>query len=169
MRARVFDMDGTSMPEWGVVDAAVARRAFEAAPLVENIREVLADVHARGEHACLITMSPKYFADHFLDFGFDAIYATPFPADGTTTLDETGVLEPEDKPRKAAEFCAERGLDLAEAVAYGDSMSDVPLFAEVGFRIAVNGDHHLAERSDLAVTGSDLMAAYRAARTLIDR
>ena len=62
----------------------------------------------------------------------------------------------------------EHGLDLAEAVAYGDSMSDVFLFEAVGVRISVNGDHHLAERSDVAVTGTDLLVAYRAARELLD-
>ena len=55
-----------------------------------------------------------------------------------------------------------------EAVAYGDSMSDVYLFDEVGVRISVNGDHHLADRVDVAVEGTDLLVAYRAARELVD-
>ena len=33
-------------------------------------------------------------------------------------------------------------------------------------RVSVNGDHHLAERSDVAITGTDLLPAYRAAREL---
>ena len=47
-------------------------------------------------------------------------------------------------------------------------MSDVFLFEEVGVRVSVNGDHHLAERSDIAVEGTDLLLAYRAARELAD-
>ena len=46
-------------------------------------------------------------------------------------------------------------------------MSDVFLFDEVGFRISVNGDHHLEERSDIAVEGTDLLVAYEAARRLV--
>ena len=47
-------------------------------------------------------------------------------------------------------------------------MSDVFLFDAVGVRVSVNGDHHLAERSDIAVEGTDLLVAYRAARELCD-
>lgn len=64
----------------------------------------------------------------------------------------------------AAEFCAEYGFDMRDAIAYGDSMSDVFLFKEVGLRVSVNGDHHLAELADIAVDGPDLMPAYTAAR-----
>ena len=136
--------------------------------MLANVREVLADIRARGERACLITMSPDYFAEQFLDFGFDAVFASAFPRSADAPLDETAILSPEDKPRLAARFCAEHGLELRDAIAYGDSMSDVFLFDAVGVRVSVNGDHHLAERSDIAVEGTDLLVAYRAARELCD-
>jgi phosphoserine phosphatase len=151
---------------WGVVAPEVVERAFAAAPLLANIREVLTDIRARDERACLITMSPDYFAEQFLDFGFDAVFASRFPRDPDTPLDETAILHPQDKPRLAAEFCAEHGLAIEHAIAYGDSLTDVYLFDAVGVRVSVNGDHHLADRSDIAVEGTDLMVAYRAAREL---
>jgi phosphoserine phosphatase len=151
---------------WGVVPPEVAAEAFAAAPLLANVREVLADIRARGERACLITMSPASFADHFLDHGFDAVFASRFPPRADLPVDEAQILNPRDKPILAARFCGEHGLALSEAIAYGDSMSDVFLFDAVGIRIAVNGDHHLAERSDLAVDGTDLLPAYEAARRL---
>jgi phosphoserine phosphatase len=153
---------------WGVVAPEVAQQAFAAAPLLANVREVLADIRRRDERACLITMSPDYFAEQFLDFGFDAVFASRFPRSTDDPLDESGILTPEDKPRLAEEFCAEHGLSLKDAIAYGDSMSDVFLFEEVGVRVAVNADHHLAGRSDIAVEGTDLLLAYRAARELCD-
>lgn len=153
---------------WGVVAPEVARQAFAAAPLLANVREVLADIRARDERSCLITMSPDYFAEQFLDFGFDAVFASRFPRSPDAPLDEAAILSPEDKPRLAERFCAEHGVALADAIAYGDSMSDVFLFEEVGVRVSVNGDHHLAERSDIAVEGTDLLLAYRAARELCD-
>jgi phosphoserine phosphatase len=64
---------------WGIVAPEITTRAFAAAPVLANVREVLADLHARGEHACLITMSPHYFAERFLDYGFDAVFASRFP------------------------------------------------------------------------------------------
>jgi phosphoserine phosphatase len=154
---------------WGVVAPEIAQRAFAAAPLLANVREVLADIRDRGERSCLITLSPDYFAEQFLDFGFDAVFASRFPRSAHIPLDETAILNPRDKPRLAAEFCARHGLLLEEAIAYGDSMSDVFLFEEVGVRVSVNGDHHLAERADIAVEGADLLPAYRAARELCDR
>jgi phosphoserine phosphatase len=153
---------------WGVVAPEIAQQAFAAAPVVANIREVLADIRRRDERACLITMSPDYFAEQFLDFGFDAVFASRFPRSTQTPLDESAILSPEDKPRLAAQFCARHELTMKDAIAYGDSMSDVFLFEEVGVRVSVNGDHHLAERSDIAVEGSDLLPAYLAARELCD-
>ena len=153
---------------WGVVTPAIAQQAFGAAPLLANVREVLADIRARDERACLITMSPDYFAEQFLDFGFDAVFASRFPRSADLPLEESAILSPEDKPKLAARFCADHGLALEQAVAYGDSMSDVFLFEAVGVRISVNGDHHLEEISDIAVEGPDLLPAYRAARKLVD-
>jgi phosphoserine phosphatase len=148
----------------GVVPVEIARQAFATAPLLANIPEVLADIHQRGERACLITMSPDYFAEQFLELGFDAVFASRFPRSAGARLDESGILNPEDKPRLAAAFCAEHGLQMREAVAYGDSMSDVFLFREVGLRVSINGDHHLASLADIAVEAVDLMPAYLAAR-----
>jgi phosphoserine phosphatase len=154
---------------WGIVPMETARQAFSAAPLITNIREVVADIHERGERACVITMSPDYFAEHFLEFGFDAVFASRFPRSADIALDEAGILHPQDKPRLAARFCEEHGLDMRDAVAYGDSMSDVFLFREVGLRVSVNGDHHLEELADITIEGPDLMLAYRAARDWIGR
>jgi phosphoserine phosphatase len=152
---------------WGVVAPEIAQQAFSAAPVLDNLPQVLADIRAGGERACLITMSPDYFAEQFLDFGFDAVFASRFPRDANVPLDETGILEPRDKPRLAARFCEEHSFRLRDAVAYGDSMSDVLLFREVGVRIAVNADHHLADLADVAIDGTDLLPAYDAARRLL--
>jgi phosphoserine phosphatase len=165
-RATAVDFARELHRMWGVVAPEVAAAAFAAAPLLANVREVLADIRVRDERACLITMSPDYFADQFLDFGFDAVFASGFPRAAGVPLDESKILNPRDKPVLAARFCAEHGLSLDDAIAYGDSMSDVFLFDAVGIRISVNGDHHLAERSDFAVDGTDLLPAYEAARRL---
>lgn len=154
---------------WGVVSFDDAREALETAPLLRNVGPVLDDIHAHGEHACLITMSPDYFAELLAPLGFDAVYASRFPREVGAALDAADILQFEDKPRLARDFCNERGVRVAEAVAYGDSMSDVPLFEEVGYRISVNGDHHLAEIADVAITGDDLQTAYAHARRWISQ
>jgi phosphoserine phosphatase len=153
---------------WGVVAPDVVQRAFGGAPVLDNLRTVLDDIRGHCEWSCLITMSPDYFAEQFLDYGFDAVFASRFPRDAHTPLDESGILEPRDKPRLAAAFCSDHGITLRDAVAYGDSMSDVFLFREVGVRIAVNADAHLTGLADVAVEGTDALLAYRAARRLLD-
>ena len=43
-----------------------------------------------------------------------------------------------------AEYAAANGFDLAEAVAYADSTSDLPMLEAVGFPVAVNPETRLA-------------------------
>jgi phosphoserine phosphatase len=152
----------------GIVESEVVAEAFATAPVLRNLEAVLGDIHAHDERACLITMSPDYFAELFLPYGFDAIYASRHPRDPSVAFDPDGILAFEDKPRLAAAFCAEHGFRLGEAVAYGDSMSDVPLFATVGYGISVNGDRHLEAICDSAIEGDDLWPAYQLARRYID-
>jgi phosphoserine phosphatase len=154
---------------WGVVPAATAANAFANAPLLDNVEAVLRDIRARGERACLITLSPDYFAELLLPFGFDAVYSSTFPRDAQTPLDPGKILSAHDKPRLARVFCEEYGLRLEEAIAYGDSISDVFLFEAAGYRISLNGDHHLRDLCDIEIRGNDLYQAYGAARQYIDR
>ncbi len=153
----------------GVVPAEAAVEAFANAPLLDNVEAVLRDIQARGERACLITLSPNCFAELFLPLGFDAVYSSSFPRDARIPFDPGKILYFEDKPRLARVFCEAHGLRLEEAVAYGDSISDVFLFETVGYRISVNGDHHLRDLCDIEIRGNDLYEAYRAARRYIDR
>ena len=154
---------------WGVVPAAAAVEAFANAPLLDNVEAVLRDIQARGERACLITLSPDCFAELFLPLGFDAVYSSTFPRDARIPFDPEKILFAEDKPRLARVFCEAYGLRLEEAVAYGDSVSDAFLFEAVGYRISVNGDHHLRDLCDIEIRGNDLYEAYRVARRYIDR
>ena len=153
---------------WGVVPAEAAIEAFTGAPLLQNIEAVLRDIHERGERACLITMSPDYFAELFLPLGFDAVFSSGFPRDASAPFDPDAILSFEDKPRFARAFCMEYGFRIEEAIAYGDSISDVLLFEAVGYRISINGDHHLRDLCDIEVRGDDLYEAYVAARRHID-
>jgi phosphoserine phosphatase len=82
-------------------------------------------------------------------------------------LDTTGILLPESKVAVADELCARFGLGRAQCVAYGDSMSDAPLFAALDATVAVNADHHVSELAAAAYAGRDLREAYELARTLI--
>ena len=83
---------------WHDLPPEVVAEAFVAAPWIDGIDEVCADIAARGERSMLITMSPDFFANHLHDRGIDVVCATPFPPlPFAAPVDVAGVLNPTDK------------------------------------------------------------------------
>jgi phosphoserine phosphatase len=136
--------------------------AFDAAPWLRGIREVWADIRARGEYCAVISLSPDFFVRRLLEWGVQEAYGSRFPPPPFrgVPLDVTGLLAPESKVAIADELCARYGVRRERCVAYGDSMSDAPLFAVVPLSVAVNGDHHVAGIATRAYHGDDLRDAY---------
>lgn len=58
------------------------------------------------------------------------------------------------------------GVPQSQCVAYGDWMSDVPLFCHLTKTVAVNSDHHLADLAAASYRGDDLPGAYALGRAL---
>jgi phosphoserine phosphatase len=141
-----------------------------ASPWLTGIKEVCADIRRRGERSVVITMSPDFFARQLLEFGFDEVAASRFPAlPFREPLDPAGILTPADKVRIVDELRDRLGLPRSRCVAYGDSMSDAPLFRELTNTVAVNADHHLAALAALSYRGGDLAGAYALGRELLAR
>lgn len=153
---------------WMGLTPAVVAAAFAASPWLTGIREVCADIRRRGEWSAVITLSPDFFASHLLDLGFDEVVASRFPPlPLTEPLDPAGVLTPLDKVHAVERLRARYALSRFCCVAYGDSMSDVPLFSHLKATIAVNADAHLDGLAAISYHGGDLTEAYALARTLI--
>ncbi|MFC4053635.1 HAD family hydrolase [Actinomadura syzygii] len=151
---------------WRDLTPAIVATAYTDATWLTGIADVCADIHARGEHSAVITMSPDFFAHHLLDLGFDHVIASRFPPmPFTGTLDPTGILTPADKVHIAERLRTRHALTPAQCTAYGDSMSDAPLFRHLTNTLAVNADHHLVDIAALHYNGTDLTAAYALART----
>ena len=53
-------------------------------------------------------------------------------------------------------------------MAYGDSLSDVPLFAELGNTVAVNADATLEAIARVVYRGDTLLDAYAHGRALLE-
>ncbi|WP_311621099.1 HAD family hydrolase [Streptomyces johnsoniae] len=155
---------------WAHLTPAAVTAAFAAGPWLAGIEEVCADIRRRGERSVVITMSPDFFARQLLPLGFDQVVASRFPElPFTRPLDPANVLTPQDKVRIVEELCADHGLAVEDCVAYGDSMSDAPLFRRLRRTVAVNADHHLAGLAALTYRGTSLSEAYALARTLLAR
>ncbi|MFI9239069.1 HAD family hydrolase [Streptomyces sp. NPDC053079] len=146
---------------WGELTEAEVAAAFEGAPWLAGIRDVWADIKARGERCAVISLSPGFFVERLLDWGVDAAHGSLWPAvPFRDPVDPAGILDAAAKVRIADELCARFGLTRADCVAYGDSMSDARLFAMVPVSVAVNADHHVRDLASHHYTGLDLREAY---------
>lgn len=148
---------------WGVVGDEVVVEAFNDAPKLRHIRETLSDIHERGHRAIVITMSPDFFSELFLDFGFDAVIASKFPRKAQVLLDPAKILSPADKPFLARDICRRYHIPDDAVVAYGDSRSDRFLFENARVAVSVNGDDNVKDVATCSYEGNDLWDAYQVA------
>ncbi|MEW9517495.1 HAD family hydrolase [Streptomyces tubercidicus] len=140
--------------------------AFDGAPWLTGIREVWADIRARGERCAVISLSPAFFVERLLAWGADAAHGSRWPAVPIRqAVEPAGILTSVAKVRIADELCLRYGLTRADCVAYGDSLSDTELFAAVPRSVAVNADHHVGDLASYAYAGGDLREAYALVRT----
>jgi phosphoserine phosphatase len=148
---------------WASLTPEIVAAAVEGGTWLTGIAEVTADIRARGERSAVITMSPDFFADHLYARGFDTVVASRFPAlPFRTPIDPAAILTPADKVHITEEL--RRGLPLSRCVAYGDSLSDAPLFDHITATVAVNADHHLENRAAASYRGRSLLEAYALGR-----
>jgi phosphoserine phosphatase len=155
---------------WTELSPELVAEVASASPWIDGIQEVCADIADRGERSMLITMSPDFFAEHLLAFGVDVVAASRFPAlPFARPIDPAGILEPADKVRLAEQERIAHGLTPNDCVAYGDSMSDLPLFGLLENTVAVNADEDLERVAAIAYRGDSLLDAYALARKLLAR
>jgi phosphoserine phosphatase len=152
---------------WLDLTPAVVATAFAGSPWLAGMKEVCADIRRRGERSAVITLSPDFFASLLLDVGFDEVVASRFPPlPFAVPVDRAGILGPNDKIDIAERLRVRHGISRSRCVAYGDSMSDAPLFRHLDATVAVNADHHLAGLAAASYRGDDLTGAYALGRAL---
>jgi phosphoserine phosphatase len=150
---------------WAELIPATVAAAFAGSSWMNGIADVCADIRGRGERSAVITMSPDFFANGLSAYGFDAVVASrlpPLPFAGP--VDPAAILTPDDKVRVVDELLERYRIDPSRCVAYGDSMSDAPLFRRVAATVAVNADEHLAGLAVAEYEGDDIIEAYRLGR-----
>jgi phosphoserine phosphatase len=153
---------------WADLTVELVAEIVADAPWIEGIEDVCADIARRGERSMLITMSPDFFAAHLGDRGIDIVRASRWPAPPfAAPIDPAGILSPADKVRLTEAERATHGLPRSACVAYGDSMSDLPLFAVLENTVAVNADPALERTARVAYRGEDLREAYAHGRAML--
>lgn len=155
---------------WHDLTAAEVAEIVAASPWIDGIAEVCDDIRGRGERSVLITMSPNFFAEAVLSHGVDLVHAAKFPPlPFRAALDPSGVLEPADKVRLVQAELTAADLSIRSCVAYGDSLSDEPLFRALEHTVGVNPSGALAEIAAATYVGTDLREAYQLGRELLAR
>ena len=154
---------------FGALSAEQVTAAFTASRLLARVADVFADIRARGERSLVITMSPDFYAAQLVGLGADAVHASRFPAPpyAGVVFDPSGILTPDDKPRLVTQELTAAGIAAERCVAFGDSMSDAPLFRSLRHTVAVNADDHLLDLAATSYVGDDLWAAYELGRALL--
>jgi phosphoserine phosphatase len=153
---------------WSELTPEVVAAAFAAGRWLTGIADVCADIRRRGERSAVITMSPDFFATHLLAWGFDDVVASRFPPPPfRSAVDPAAILTPADKVRVVEELRQRYGVERSRCVAYGDSMSDAPLFRHLDATVAINADAHLEPLAATDYRGDDLTEAYALGRSFL--
>jgi HAD superfamily phosphoserine phosphatase-like hydrolase len=156
------------IPLWERLTDTDIDAVFDATRWIAGIEEVFTDIRERGEHAAVITLSPQFFAGRLSRrFGVEAVFGAGVLPRALVEADR--VLTPESKVTITHELLDRHGVSPEVAVAYGDSSSDLPLFNELPYTVAVNATESLRATAASTYDGDDLRGAYAAGRALLDR
>jgi phosphoserine phosphatase len=141
--------------------------AFERAPWMLQVREVFADIAARGEYSVVISQSPLFIVRRLERWGVQASYATTVEPGLPCHVDQ--LLLAKHKVEITLALLSERGLTTSDCVAYGDSSSDLELFRVLDRTLAVNARPFIRELAAEVYDGDDMWRAYQIGRSLLER
>jgi phosphoserine phosphatase len=152
---------------WAGTSEAQIREWLTALPLVDGIAEVVEWCVDHEVVPALATLAWHPVGVYLCEtFGFvEACGPILEVRDGIYTGIPLSSYDSEVKRDFALRFAKERGFTLDQCAAVGDSLSDLPLFAEVGLAVAFNATERARALADVEVTGRDLRAVLPALQT----
>jgi phosphoserine phosphatase len=154
------------LPLWDGITEEQIDKAFAATQWLDGIETVFNDIQSRNEHSIVISQSPKFFVERLYVWGLGTAFGaevTPGNPDGAEQM-----VSSEDKLKITRHQLRELDLDDDNCVVYGDSNSDLALFEQLTHTVAVNANEQIRNLATVTYDGSDLWAAYSAARELIE-
>ena len=154
------------IPLWQGLTSDDVDEVFLNTPWLGGVPRVFADIAARGERSAVISLSPQFFVDRLLDWGLASAHGAGVEAG--VGVDPALVLTPASKVAILEDLLTQYDLADHDTVAYGDSSSDMPLFARLTNTVSVNGTESLRAQAARHYEGSDLWSAYELGRSLLD-
>ncbi len=134
-------------------------RLLDDVPLLAGIGETVRRLNALGVECVICTVAWQFAAQVLAQrCGFAAASGVTMQtnANGLLTGEVARHFEEEDKVEFARSLCRERNIDLSNVFAVGDARSDLPLFAAVGFSVALNATAQARAAASIALDDSHL-------------
>ncbi|WP_062078609.1 phosphoserine phosphatase SerB [Demequina globuliformis] len=144
----------------GVPDT-VFRDVIDEVEFTPGAEELISTLQERGWTAALVSGGfEEIVADLASTVNIDLFRANRLEViDGALTGRTIGpVIDRAAKAAALREYCAQLGLDPADAVAVGDGANDLDMMAAAGLGIAFNAKPVVQEQADAAVNEPSLMA-----------
>lgn len=133
---------------------------LEGISTVEHIAETVSYLAAKGIPSLICTLAWQCVAEYFAKrYGFVA-WSGPelcVDANGVFTGDVRSHFDETDKPTFVADYGKQHGASLSEVFHVGDSRSDIPLFGQVGFSVALNADAPAKSAASTSLDSESLM------------
>jgi HAD superfamily hydrolase (TIGR01490 family) len=132
-------VDQIDEDSWEMFSDLILTKSFPAG--LRRVRE-----HRRLGHRTVLITGALDFVIEPLRPLFDDIVCASLRVERDRYTGELAEVPPtgETRAQALADYARAEGLDLAEAVAYADSSSDLPMLDAVGFPVAVNPETRLA-------------------------
>jgi phosphoserine phosphatase len=129
-----------------------------AASWIGGIDETLRTLAKAGSHVLLATITWRFAAEVLQErHGFAAVSGTELTVvDGVLGGEVRRYFEEHDKLRFVEQWCAVRGIALADVAAVGDSRLDLPLFRRAGRSVALNATPDARRAATCAIDTEDL-------------
>lgn len=132
---------------------------LERLPLIDGLEGTLAWLKGRSLIPIVATVTMSLAADFLCDrYSFVAGSGCVLSEDpdGVLLGGITTHFSADDKAGFVQRVADRHGLGMKDVVAVGDGTSDLPLFREAGFSIALNASQNAREIADLQVNTDDL-------------
>jgi len=131
----------------------------EEIPRMQNIKETIDKLKELGFVVGITSVGPTFASEYFSNkFGFDFVSGSEHEfINGIHSGKMIHTLSGKDKVTILEKLSKEKGIEMNEIIAVGDSRSDIPIFEKVGFRIALNADENLKSVTDLFVQSENLL------------
>ncbi|MCQ2085804.1 MAG: HAD-IB family phosphatase, partial [archaeon] len=120
-------------------------KIFQTIPLIEGIQETVATLQANGMKCVIVSGGIDIAAQMIAnEFGFDDCVADGLEMDseGYLTGEGVKVVDLADKSVWVRNFQKKYGVSKEKTVSIGNSFTDIPMFENSGFSIAINADEY---------------------------